>query len=157
MFLVQIHPLPRLPRLKPLPTQFHVFFVFNPSSPIHATHTLVHVWPSTGTQRTYHGPHTLEKLILSPSPHCTIAPRLGARGLIPPHLSMMFWFFGFCFVLFCCHRVSLCSLGCPGTHFVDQAGLELRNPPASASQVLGLKACATTPSSMMGFFIALKF
>jgi hypothetical protein len=23
--------------------------------------------------------------------------------------------------------------GCPGTHFVDQAGLELRNPPASAS------------------------
>jgi hypothetical protein len=30
-------------------------------------------------------------------------------------------------------RVSLCSPGCPGTHFVDQAGLELRNPPASAS------------------------
>ncbi|GAB1290607.1 Predicted gene 11032 [Apodemus speciosus] len=25
------------------------------------------------------------------------------------------------------------------THSVDQAGLELRNPPASASQVLGLK------------------
>jgi hypothetical protein len=42
--------------------------------------------------------------------------------------------------------VSLYSPGCPGTHFVDQAGLELRNPPASASQVLGLKACATTPS-----------
>jgi hypothetical protein len=41
-------------------------------------------------------------------------------------------------------RVSLCSLGCPGTHSVDQAGLELRNPPASASRVLGLKACATT-------------
>jgi hypothetical protein len=43
-------------------------------------------------------------------------------------------------------RVSLCSPGCPGTHFVDQAGLELRNPPASASQVLGLKASAITPS-----------
>jgi hypothetical protein len=42
-------------------------------------------------------------------------------------------------------RVSLCSPGCPETHSVDQAGLELRNPPASASQVLGLKACATTP------------
>ena len=42
-------------------------------------------------------------------------------------------------------RVSLCGSGCPGTHFVDQAGLELRNPPASASRVLGLKACATTP------------
>jgi hypothetical protein len=41
-------------------------------------------------------------------------------------------------------RVSLCSPGCPGTHFVDQAGLELRNLPAFASQVLGLKACATT-------------
>jgi hypothetical protein len=29
-------------------------------------------------------------------------------------------------------RVSLCSPSCPGTHFVDQAGLKLRNPPASA-------------------------
>jgi hypothetical protein len=37
------------------------------------------------------------------------------------------------------------SSGCSGTHFVDQAGLELRNPPASASQALGLKAWATTP------------
>jgi hypothetical protein len=42
-------------------------------------------------------------------------------------------------------RVSLCSPGCPGAHSVDQAGLELRNPPASASRVLGLKACATMP------------
>jgi hypothetical protein len=41
-------------------------------------------------------------------------------------------------------RVSLCSPGCPGTHAVDQAGLELRNLPASTSQVLGLKACVTT-------------
>jgi hypothetical protein len=50
------------------------------------------------------------------------------------------------FVLFCFFRdrVSLCSPGCPGTHSVDQAGLELRNPPVSASQVLGLKVCATT-------------
>jgi hypothetical protein len=40
--------------------------------------------------------------------------------------------------------VSLCSPGCPGTHSVDQACLELRNLPASSSQVLGLKACATT-------------
>jgi hypothetical protein len=45
-------------------------------------------------------------------------------------------------------RVSLCSPSCPGTHSVDQAGLELRNPPASASQVLGLKACATTAQHM---------
>jgi hypothetical protein len=48
-------------------------------------------------------------------------------------------------------RVSLCSPGCPGTHSVDQAGLELRNPPASASRVLGLKACATTPGSLLIF------
>ena len=44
-------------------------------------------------------------------------------------------------------RVSLYSPGCPGTHFVDQAGLELKNLPASASRVLGLKARATTPGS----------
>jgi hypothetical protein len=30
-------------------------------------------------------------------------------------------------------RVSLYSPGCPGTHSVDQAGLELRNLPNSAS------------------------
>jgi hypothetical protein len=51
----------------------------------------------------------------------------------------------FCLVLVFRDRVSLYSPGCPGTHSVDQAGLELRNPPASASRVLGLKACATTP------------
>jgi hypothetical protein len=50
----------------------------------------------------------------------------------------------FCFVLFCFRdRVSLCSPGCPGTHSVDQAGLELRNSP-----VLGLKEYATTPSEV---------
>jgi hypothetical protein len=50
-------------------------------------------------------------------------------------------------------RVSLYSPGCPGTHFVDQAGLELRNLPASASQLLGLKACATTPGSAMNIVV----
>jgi hypothetical protein len=44
----------------------------------------------------------------------------------------------YCFSVFR-DRVYLYNPGCPGTHFVDQAGLELRNPPASASQVLGLK------------------
>ena len=39
------------------------------------------------------------------------------------------------FVFFFPDIVSLCSPGCPGTHSVEQAGLELRNPPASASQV----------------------
>jgi hypothetical protein len=69
-----------------------------------------------------------------------------------PHLEglvllfvWVFLFFVFCFLFFQ-DRVSLYSPGCPGTHFVDQAGLELKNPPASASRVLGLKVCATTPS-----------
>jgi hypothetical protein len=38
----------------------------------------------------------------------------------------------------------LCSPGCPWTHSLDHPGFELRNLPASASQVLQLKACATT-------------
>ena len=69
--------------------------------------------------------------------------------------DVLFLFFCFCFwvvfvlvFLFCFvfqDRVSLNSPGCPGTLSVDQAGLELRNPPASVSLVLGLKACTTTP------------
>ena len=47
----------------------------------------------------------------------------------------------FCFVFR--NRISLYSPGCPETHSVHQTGLELRNVPASASQVLGLKAWAT--------------
>jgi hypothetical protein len=44
------------------------------------------------------------------------------------------WLFGWLvLVLVFQDRVSLYSSGCPGTHSVDQAGLELRNPPASAS------------------------
>jgi hypothetical protein len=63
----------------------------------------------------------------------------------------------FCFVLFWFwffrDRVFLYSPGCPGTYFVDQAGLKLRNPPASASQVLGLKACATTAQLHIHFLL----
>jgi hypothetical protein len=60
-------------------------------------------------------------------------------------VCFLFLVFLFCFVLFFVFQdmVSLYSPGCPGTHFVDQADLQLRNPPASASRVLGLKACAT--------------
>jgi hypothetical protein len=60
-------------------------------------------------------------------------------------------FFFFFFFWFFRDRVSLYSADWPGTHSVDQAGLELRNPPASASRVLGLKACATTPGKEQGF------
>jgi hypothetical protein len=48
-------------------------------------------------------------------------------------------------------RVSLCSPGYPGTHYVDQAGLKLRDSPVSASQALGLKVCATTAGLDSGF------
>lgn len=33
---------------------------------------------------------------------------------------------------------------CPGTHFVSQADLKLRDPSAFASQLLELKVCTTT-------------
>jgi hypothetical protein len=48
---------------------------------------------------------------------------------IPFFFSFLFFFFFFFFLVFR-DRVSLYSPGCPGTHAVDQAGLELRNPPA---------------------------
>jgi hypothetical protein len=48
-------------------------------------------------------------------------------------------------------KVSLYSPGCPRTHSVDQAGLKLRNQPAFASKVLGLKALATTAWLFFGF------
>jgi hypothetical protein len=63
-------------------------------------------------------------------------------------LFLSFFLFVFLFLFFFFRdRVSLYSPGCPGTHSVDQAGLKLRNSPASASQVLGLKACATKPGN----------
>jgi hypothetical protein len=62
----------------------------------------------------------------------------------------LFCFVLFCFVLFCSFLFFetgfLCvALAVLELTFVGQAGLELRNPPASASYVLGLKACATSP------------
>jgi hypothetical protein len=59
---------------------------------------------------------------------------------ITPALFFFFW-----------DRVSLCTPGCPGTLSVDQTGLKLRDWPASASWVLGLKVC-TTPAQLMSVF-----
>jgi hypothetical protein len=64
------------------------------------------------------------------------------------------------YIFFFWDRVSLYRPGCPGTHSVDQAGLELRNPPASASRVLGLKACATTAwliCILLSFFLVYTY
>jgi hypothetical protein len=65
--------------------------------------------------------------------------------------SLDICFFVFVFVFQ--DRVSLYNPDCPGTYFVDQAGLELRNLPASAFRVLGLKACTT--SSFLFCFVLL--
>jgi hypothetical protein len=59
-----------------------------------------------------------------------------------------FTFFFFGLIL---DNVSLCCPGCPGTQSVEQAGLELRNHPASASQVLRIKVCATTAQFIVIF------
>jgi hypothetical protein len=73
-------------------------------------------------------------------------------------LSSFLLFVWFCFGLVCFGLVLVFSRqgfsvwpGCPGTHSVDQAGLKLRDLPASASQVLGLKACTTKPASFFLF------
>ena len=59
--------------------------------------------------------------------------------------------FVFVFVFVFQARVSLYIPGCPGLPFVDQAGLELRNLPASAFQVMGLNVCATMPGPYVSF------
>jgi hypothetical protein len=59
--------------------------------------------------------------------------------LLPAHTHFwiltiwLFCLFVFCFCFVFRDRVSLYSPGCPGTHTVDQAGLDLRNLPVSAS------------------------
>jgi hypothetical protein len=87
--------------------------------------------------------------------HGTISPAHEINYLFI-YLFIYYYYYYFFFLVFP-DRVSLCSPGCPGTHFVDQAGLELRNPPVSASQVLGLKACATTARPMKVFFFKVLF
>jgi hypothetical protein len=69
-------------------------------------------------------------LILEPLPQ---PPKCCDYRTTPPLLDSSEWLV--CLFVFR-DRVFLYSPGCPGTHSVDQAGLELRNPPASASQVL---------------------
>jgi hypothetical protein len=58
---------------------------------------------------------------------------------------MLIWYFFFPQDRFLFPRqASLCRLGCPRAHGEVQAGFELTNLAASASQVLLLKACATS-------------
>jgi hypothetical protein len=70
-------------------------------------------------------------------------------------LNVFLLFVGFFFLI--SRRVSLYRPGCPGTHSVDQAGLEHKNLPAPASQVLGLKASTTTARPKCHYFYFLIF
>jgi hypothetical protein len=54
---------------------------------------------------------------------------------------MKFSFLSILFMFVCFSKI---RFFCPGTHSVVQAGLELRDLPASASQALGAKVCVTT-------------
>jgi hypothetical protein len=94
----------------------------------------------------FRGDHICSVFTISLSGESTVNRSwLGTRELVRK-LRTCFLSLSLCLSLslFFRDRFSLCSPGCPGTHSVNQAGLELRNLPASASQVLGLKACATT-------------
>jgi hypothetical protein len=55
-----------------------------------------------------------------------------------------------------CRFPNLCISGCPGTHSVDQADLELNDPPASASQGLGLKVCPPLPLHVALYILSKK-
>jgi hypothetical protein len=125
-----------------------------------------HMWnptilPDPDPKKAWGG--TLENDDLS-APHCDVGPvhvqgqEQRARQETRDHCfcgaeNLNQLFFSFLFLVFR-DRVSLYSSGCPGTHFVDQAGLQLRNPPASASRVLGLKACGSTPGSKPAFLMS---
>jgi hypothetical protein len=60
-----------------------------------------------------------------------------------PYTTQGIFFFFFFETGFLCVALAVLEF-----NFVDQACLELRNPLASASQVLGLKACTTTALSV---------
>ena len=76
---------------------------------------------------------------LSPLPPCPLLPLYPHHCVDIMHRSFLM---DFLFFFYFQDRVCLCSPGCPRTHSVDQADLELRNLPAPASPVLRLKTCA---------------
>jgi hypothetical protein len=90
--------------------------------------------------------------MLSPHSYRTLAKTLFGVEFYRKCVTFKRTIFFCCCFLFFLDRVSLYSPGCPGTHFVDQAGLELRHLPASASRVLGLKVCATMHGDHFFFF-----
>jgi hypothetical protein len=84
-------------------------------------------------------PFCFSSLVSPEALHSILKFHLSISNAQSQALNFIFFFFQ--------DRVSLYCPGCPGTHFVDQAGLEFRKLPASASRVLKLKVGATMPSS----------
>ena len=79
--------------------------------------------------------------------------------LLFPHRAQIFFFLLLLFLpplLPSPLTVSLCSPGCPGMCSGDQAGLKLRNLPASASQVLTFKGVNHHHPALTFFFCLLK-
>jgi hypothetical protein len=76
--------------------------------------------------------------VCRPFPVQSLHPTITCSFQLPTYVDFLSFF---CFVFQV--RVSLYS--------VDQPGLELRNLPASTSQVLGLKACVTTARRLLVF------
>lgn len=76
--------------------------------------------------------------------HSTRATEKGKVEYMPGAKIIIAWKEWVRLIIFFCFFLDriLCSLGCPGTHSVDPAGLQLGDPPTSASQILGLKVFA---------------
>ena len=74
-----------------------------------------------------------------------------ARGPAPRPLSLFF----FCF--FIRDRVSPCNHSYPGTHSVRPGWPRTHRSACSASQVLGLKACATTARQLLSLSVTSLF
>jgi hypothetical protein len=91
------------------------------------------------------GPEQLATLL--PLPQSTRITDVDHHARMQIKITTAFLLFIYLLIhLFVCSfwdRVSLCSFGWTWTCFVDQAGLELRDPPVSASRVLGLKTWTT--------------
>ena len=77
---------------------------------------------------------------------------MGMNIILISHITKFCFVKGFFFLCFQ-DRVSLYSHGCPGTHSVDQAGLELRNSPASASQSAGITGVCHQCLANLLFFV----
>ena len=78
---------------------------------------------------------------------------------VKSRMFFVLYYFIFLFVWDFQDRVSLCSLGSPGTNSVDQTDFELTeiDPPACVSGVLGLKVYSTTTGLLRVFIYLLLF